>query len=223
MSILRAVFSYLKSRQIFIYIVLALGCDHIRSGGPGSSLSSRLWLRWAHHDPGLLLLLLWRVVARVAPLEGPGWRGPVPSPGRQRTRRGSVNKSLPGDGDRAVAGGEELVLVLGHGPEHSRVGSVTGGSPSGVIRGTRGHPARSHPGGEQEVARARHPPDPLDPLPVADRGLSSLPMEARPGSGPGAVSPGWSCRHFSSLKSLSCLSSSVLLCPVLCLSDNSLI
>ena len=100
--------------------------------------------------------------------------------------------------------------MLGHRPEHGRVRSVTGGSPAGVIRGTRGHPARSHPGGEQEVARARHPPDPLDPLPIADRGLRSLPMEARPGPGPGAVSPSWSCRHFSSLKfvllrpSLSC-------------------
>ena len=62
-----------------------------------------------------------------------------------------MNKSLPGDGDGAVAGGEELVLVLGHWAEHSRVGSVTGGGPAREVRGTRGHPARSHPGGEQEV------------------------------------------------------------------------
>ena len=199
MSILRALSlsSHLKSRQILIHIVLTLGCDHIRSGGRGSPLSSR---------PGAarLLLLLWRslVVGGVAPLEGPGRRGPVPPPGRERPGRGSMSEPLPGDGDRAVAGGQELVLVLvlGHGPEHSGVRSVTGRSPAREIRGTRGHSARSHPGGEQEVAGARHPPDPLDPLPVADRGLRSLPVEARPGPGPGAVSPGWSCRHFSTVK-----------------------
>ena len=209
-------FSYLKSGQIFIHIVLALGCDHIRSGGRWSRLSSWLGLRRSRHEAGLLLLLC-RVVARVAPLEGPGWGGPVPSPGRERPRRGSVNKALPGDGDRAVAVGEELVLVLSHGPEHTGVGSVPGRSPAGEVRRPRGHPAGSHPGGEQEVARARHPPHSLDPLPVADRGLRALPVEARPGPGPSAVSPGWSCGHFSTVKSGVCPSLSW------CLSDNSLI
>ena len=191
---------YLKSCQILVHIILTLSSDHIRSGGccrPSLTSLTSLTSLSSHHLRHLSWVLLCGIVARVSPVQGPGRRGPVPSPGGERTRRGPVYEALPGDGDGAVAGGHHQVLVLGHGPEHGRVGRVTRRGSPGEVRGSRGHPARTHPGREQQVAGARHPPHSVNPLPVPHGGLGALSMEARPGPWPGAVPPCWSCRHVS--------------------------